>query len=897
MNTSIIWYRARPSEKANTAIAEMLKTVEGKIINEQITIKPENIPSLLACALRDGETVIFVGGLEIMRENENLMFLIGKCLSLKLELDEESRCDYIFDTLRGTRLPSFEQAVIFPTVSGQPEGSVVVAGTQSLILLPADEDACAIAAKTMAQYLPQLLDIRTVTGHYDSILPDYLLRAQAKRERAEKAAAQAEAVSKVKKLRNVELNANQLKNIMGQKIELDEAVETNIDHPKRNTQPKRISSKTSPTQFHPRSQHSSFAEPDTQPRFKKRSESIESESTPISGGFAPLIRVLSIVLILTVIVSSVVIGMSSYQSGLLKKSVVYQSELAALYSESDNPGNLPVGANTKFSKLYAQNEDVGGFLSIPGTDLAQPVMITSSSDVQYYETHNFYGDYDHRGTLRFDKNVTIKLGTTNVNTIIYGNSPSDGSLFAVLHNYTDKEFFASHELINLDTLYSGSQYLVFAACIISEDTIGEFNYADTDFSGVYASQIYLYNLFIRNLFYTTVDVFPSDNLLTLITDSDEFEGAKMIVCARELRDTDDLSQHGYVIENESVLMPDLWYAIHNEERPKVPVLELPTQYVTYEESTKPTTTTTTTTTTAKPTTTTTGQAPGTTGTTPPATTATTAPASNPTTLSPGGSVSTMRITSGGKVIEDDIVEVLAMIIEAEMGSGYQTEALKAQAVAAYTYYIYSGGRAKAPSFPTKTPSAKCREAAAAVAGQYMQAGGNVPYTPYYAISAGRSANNKDINGASLNYLVSVDCSVDKTVSGFETVYTHPASTVAAKVKSAKGIDLTSIADKSQWFKILERDENGVYVKQVQVGHKTYRGNTLHLSILGYKYLRSPAFWITYNPSDDTFTFKSHGYGTGVGMSQKGANEYAKQGHNYVWILQHFYTGVTLHNYK
>jgi len=177
MNTSIIWYRARPSAKTNAAIAEMLKGVEGKIISEQITIKPENIPSFLAHGLRDGETVIFVGGLEIMRESENLIFLIAKYLSLKLELDEESRSNYIFDTLRGTRLPSFETAVIFPTAEGQPEGSVVVAGRQCIILLPADEDACSSAAKTMAQYLPQLLDIRTVTGHYDSILPDYLLRA------------------------------------------------------------------------------------------------------------------------------------------------------------------------------------------------------------------------------------------------------------------------------------------------------------------------------------------------------------------------------------------------------------------------------------------------------------------------------------------------------------------------------------------------------------------------------------------------------------------------------------------------------------------------------------------------------------------------------------------------
>lgn len=226
-----------------------------------------------------------------------------------------------------------------------------------------------------------------------------------------------------------------------------------------------------------------------------------------------------------------------------------------------------------------------------------------------------------------------------------------------------------------------------------------------------------------------------------------------------------------------------------------------------------------------------------------------------------------------------------------MGSGYNIEALKAQAVAAYTFYLYSGGSAKAPSFPTKTAGNRAKEAAKAVAGQYMTFNGSIPYTPYYAISAGRSANNADINGTKLSYLTSVDCSVDKKVSGYCVVKEVTASSVASKVLSKKGIDLTTISDKSQWFKILERDANDLYVTKVSVGGKTFKGNTLHLSILGYTCLRSPCFTIEYNAQTDKFIFTSYGYGTGVGMSQTGANEYAKQGYDYIWILKHFYTGV------
>ena len=37
----------------------------------------------------------------------------------------------------------------------------------------------------------------------------------------------------------------------------------------------------------------------------------------------------------------------------------------------------------------------------------------------------------------------------------------------------------------------------------------------------------------------------------------------------------------------------------------------------------------------------------------------------------------------------------------------------------------------------------------------------------------------------------------------------------------------------------------------------------------------------------------HGYGHGVGMSQYGANEMAKNGSSYEEILRHYYVGTTL----
>ena len=45
--------------------------------------------------------------------------------------------------------------------------------------------------------------------------------------------------------------------------------------------------------------------------------------------------------------------------------------------------------------------------------------------------------------------------------------------------------------------------------------------------------------------------------------------------------------------------------------------------------------------------------------------------------------------------------------------------------------------------------------------------------------------------------------------------------------------------------------------------------------------------------EDTLIFFVTGYGHGVGMSQYGAQQMAREGSSYREILTHYYTGVTL----
>lgn len=89
------------------------------------------------------------------------------------------------------------------------------------------------------------------------------------------------------------------------------------------------------------------------------------------------------------------------------------------------------------------------------------------------------------------------------------------------------------------------------------------------------------------------------------------------------------------------------------------------------------------------------------------------------------------------------------------------------------------------------------------------------------------------------------------------------------------------------FNIVNKNFTG-YNKEIIVGNEVHNGNQLR-SKLG---LKSGNFDI-YLLDNGNIKIVCYGYGHGVGMSQYGANEYAKQGWDYEKILKHYYQGVKI----
>lgn len=251
----------------------------------------------------------------------------------------------------------------------------------------------------------------------------------------------------------------------------------------------------------------------------------------------------------------------------------------------------------------------------------------------------------------------------------------------------------------------------------------------------------------------------------------------------------------------------------------------------------------------------------------------------------------LKVKYNGSTVSDSAVSIVARIVQNEVGSSFPDEAIKAQAVAAYTFVRYHNLIAgDIPSVGMATASDKVTRLVREVAGEQISYNGKPILATYCAISAGTTTSSQSVWGSHLPYLVPVESEGDKVASGYKTAVTKTASEVQTKLENALGIDLDGVNPKD-WFDILSYWDKGPYVNKVSIaGRKETSGRVIRESILG---LRSAAFEVAYDKGSDKFTFTTYGYGHGVGMSQMGAKYYADQGWDYVDILEHYYTGTTV----
>lgn len=157
---------------------------------------------------------------------------------------------------------------------------------------------------------------------------------------------------------------------------------------------------------------------------------------------------------------------------------------------------------------------------------------------------------------------------------------------------------------------------------------------------------------------------------------------------------------------------------------------------------------------------------------------------------------------------------------------------------------------------------------------------------YHVCNTGMTVSAKEITGKGKAYLQSEESSQDIESENYMNVKEFSKAQVVSKLKTkleAKNIDENNVLDSVH---IEKKTELG-YVQQIKVGEEEMTGEEWRVLFS----LSSDNFYI--EEYEGKIRMISLGKGHGMGLSQYGANEMAKQGRNYKEILQHYYRNVEL----
>lgn len=240
-------------------------------------------------------------------------------------------------------------------------------------------------------------------------------------------------------------------------------------------------------------------------------------------------------------------------------------------------------------------------------------------------------------------------------------------------------------------------------------------------------------------------------------------------------------------------------------------------------------------------------------------------------------------------------DYLKGVLPAEMVTGWPSEALKVQAVAARTYAAANAGRRADQGFdlfPTvsdqvyKGMDAEAADTTAAVEathGEVMRYQGALINALFFSSSGGSTDDAQAVWGLDLPYIKPVKDPDDSPNRQWQK------QLGPAEVQKALG-QLRVNVGAPRRIAILERTPGG-RARWLQVtgdrGTARVDANQFRLA----SGLKSTMFQLVATKSG--WRFDGSGYGHGLGMSQWGARSRALQGQDYRQILSTYYTGITL----
>ncbi len=246
-------------------------------------------------------------------------------------------------------------------------------------------------------------------------------------------------------------------------------------------------------------------------------------------------------------------------------------------------------------------------------------------------------------------------------------------------------------------------------------------------------------------------------------------------------------------------------------------------------------------------------------------------------------------------------EYLVGLINCEISSAWPIEAVKAQAIIARTYALNRKMARIASPYHLESSvmdqvyegclieDSRARRAVNETEGEVLTSGGSIIQAFYHSSCGGRTEASENVWGASLQYLMGVDC---------QYCLTSPTATVWEYRTSFKEIEerLRSAGHKVSGLHDIQPGAVNSRGRLKQVALLASKGGGMisgeqFRKAVGYGVIKSTRF--TVKSSKNEISFSGSGNGHGVGLCQWGAKQRALDGFVNREILAYYYPGTEL----
>lgn len=225
----------------------------------------------------------------------------------------------------------------------------------------------------------------------------------------------------------------------------------------------------------------------------------------------------------------------------LNNAISDKTDTSELATDSEDVSDVPEtpAVLNPYAESFLANEDMAGWLVIPGTNIDYPIMWTPG-DENYYLYRDFNKKDNTNGCLILDTDSSLDPLTTNL--IIHGHNMKSGAMFGNLTDYESEDYYKEHKQIILHTKECQRNYeiiAVFRSQVYkkSDDVFKFYKFfvanTEEEFDDFYD------NIKDLSLYDTGVTAKYGDNFITLSTCVYHVTNGRFVVVAKEVEPGDN----------------------------------------------------------------------------------------------------------------------------------------------------------------------------------------------------------------------------------------------------------------------------------------------------------------------------------------------------------------------